>query len=333
MKEIGSEFWDVPVSGRKNTLFPASAQWFLSGRSAVQSVIRSLGSRRSVAMPSWCCESMIRPFSNSGIDVHFYPVYWKNALIQEIDLNCDILFLMDYFGYTGKQPDLSGYKGVVIRDVTHSVFSADYSDADFYFGSLRKWCGVWTGGYVWANGKTRLLQGSHTNSNYILLRKQAMEMKKNYINSRGGADKSYLSLFGQAEEILDGAGADPAADRDVALIKKLDVDGIIEKRRNNANVLRAAFRDWLVFPEMRDTDCPMFVPVFVPDGKRDELRRFLIQKEIYCPVHWPVSKYHKLDEQTEYLYQNELSLVCDQRYGKEDMNRIVDAIHEFFTER
>ena len=81
----------------------------------------------------------------------------------------------------------------------------------------------------------------------------------------------------------------------------------------------------------------MFVPVLVPDGKRNELRRHLINNEIYCPIHWPVSEYHmggshKLDDKTENIYANELSLVCDQRYIEEDMNRMVDVIREFWKE-
>ena len=73
----------------------------------------------------------------------------------------------------------------------------------------------------------------------------------------------------------------------------------------------------------------MFVPILVPDGKRDGLKRYLIKKGIYCPIHWPVGKYHRLDERTEYIYKNELSLVCDQRYTEEDMERIVKAIQLF----
>ena len=86
----------------------------------------------------------------------------------------------------------------------------------------------------------------------------------------------------------------------------------------------------LIFREMKDTDCPMFVPIFVPDGKRDELRRYLIRNEIYCPVHWPVSEYHVLDEKTKEIYDNELSLVCDQRYNEKDMKRMIDTIRVFW---
>ena len=148
MREIGSEFWDVPIIDKMNNLFPESSQWFLSGRSGLQAIIKELGEARSVSLPSWCCESMIKPFVDAGLEVHFYPVYWSEGqLFQEWSFDCDALFLIDYFGYSGAIPAPNGFKGTVIRDVTHSIFSTTYSDAEYYFGSLRKWCGVWTGGY------------------------------------------------------------------------------------------------------------------------------------------------------------------------------------------
>lgn len=39
--------------------------------------------------------------------------------------------------------------------------------------------------------------------------------------------------------------------------------------------------------------------------------------------------YHNLDKKTEHIYKNELSLICDQRYTEEDMNRIVETIKAF----
>lgn len=331
-REIGSEFWDVPIIARQNNIFQESTQWYLSGRSALQAIIADLGEVRSVSLPAWCCDSMVKPFIDAGIAVHFYSVYWQNGLIQEISLEDDALFLMDYFGYTGKQPDLSDYKGVVIRDVTHSLFSATYSDADYFFGSLRKWCGVWTGGYAWTRDGHRLKSGDCDHNQYIVLRENAMREKSEYI-SGNRKDKGYLKIFGAAEDCLETVCIAPAADRDVALAKHIDAEYIAECRRANAEVLRKAFPVWLIFPERVHSDVPMFVPVLVPDGKRDNLRRHLIKKDIYCPIHWSVSQYHRLNERTSSLYENELSLVCDQRYTEADMNRMVEIIEQFMEEQ
>lgn len=330
-REIGSEFWDVPVTEKQNGLFPESTQWFLSGRSALQAIIAELGEVRIVSLPSWCCDSIIKPFVDAGISVAFYPVVVENGrVVQEVKTDNDVLFLMDYFGYTEPQPELSGYRGVVIRDVTHSQFSSTYSDADYYFGSLRKWCGVWTGGYAWSKDGHRLENGI-PDYDYITLRSRAMEMKKAYIEDEQG-DKEYLKIYDTAEDCLENVGIALAADRDLELAQRLDVEVIKTRRKTNAEVLRSAFLDWLIFPDFTPKDAPMFVPVLVPDGKRDALRRYLIHNEIYCPIHWPVSEYHKMDERTAYIYQNELSLVCDQRYTEEDMNRMVDTINAFWKE-
>ncbi len=336
MTEIGSEFWDVPTCDIANHLFPEQTQWYLSGRVALKAILKELKDLHTVAMPSWCCDSMIKPFSEAGMEVRFYPVYWDSGLIQEPVFDCDILFLTDYFGYSGEAADLGGYKGVVIRDVTHSIFSKTYSDADYYFGSLRKWCGVWTGGYAWAGDRHELAPGSARDQGYVYLRDRAMGLKYSYIlgvaETPADMKREFLNDFNEAEEILESVDIVPAQKRDVWLASKLDIDLIRSKRRSNAEVLRNAFSDWLIFPELRQGDCPLFVPVLVPDGKRDALSRYLIDREIYCPIHWPVSEYHQLDDRTKYIYENELSLICDQRYQEADMLRIIASINEFMKE-
>ncbi len=338
MREIGSEFWDVPITQKQNNLFPKHTGWFLSGRSALQSIIRELPQNGSVSMPSWCCDSMVKPFIDAGMKVQFYPVYWQGEFIQDVDFECDVLFLMDYFGYTTTISDLSFYKGIIIRDVTQSIFSTTYSDADYYFGSLRKWCGVWTGGYAWSKDGHVLSIGVIEDQGFTVLREKAMQQKKAYITGhtdgcgKGIADKEYLKTFEDAEEILEYVNIVPAAERDIWMAQRLDIEFIKSRRRANSKVLRSALPDLLVFQEMAKADCPMFVPILVPDGQRDELRRYLIKNDVYCPVHWPLSEFHILSDKDKLLYANELSLVCDQRYIEEDMCRIVELINTFWKE-
>lgn len=334
MNEIGSEFWNIPA-GEENNLFTEDTSWFISGRSALQAIIKELNGAKSVAMPSWCCHSMIKPFTDEGIEVNFYPVYPKNGIVQEINTDCDILFLMDYFGYTSEN---TVNHPLIIRDITHSVFSADYNDADYYFGSLRKWCGVWTGGYARAADGHKINNAANENHEYSLLRKKAMEAKNCYINGcpdeNGNfiKNKSYLKIYDNAEELLESCGVAPAAERDVELAKKLDIGYIKLQRRANAKILMEALNDFLIFPELKEHECPMFVPILVPNGKRDELRKYLIQHNIYCPVHWQISKYHKLDARTSAIYNSGLSLVCDQRYNEEDMIRMTNIIKGYWSD-
>ena len=324
LREIGSEFWDIPTGTRPCSIFPAGTRWYLSGRTALRAIVSSLRGARRAALPDWCCDSMLRPFADAGIEIIFYPALarYREGFNPP---DCDVLLVMDYFGFSSAD---CGSHPCVIRDVTHSLLSGPKADARWYFGSLRKWCGVRTGGFAWSGED--LPNPGETDLNYLALRRQAMEEKAAYLEGRS-ARKDYLEVFARAEALLDRnaclKGADP---EDVSMAKLLDVERVRSSRRENAAVLMEAFSDWLVFPQLLAGDCPLFVPILVPQGKRDRLRQFLIENRVYCPVHWPLSHLHRVSEESLHLYENSISLVCDQRYGPADMERIVHTIRSFW---
>ena len=157
-----------------------------------------------------------------------------------------------------------------------------------------------------------------------------MDRKQDYLTGVSDS-KDYLELFEEAEDFLDHCGIMGSCQQDIQLAGQLDSAFIRSRRRENALVLLESLKDLALFPEVLENDCPMFVPVLLPDQKiRDQLRRYLISREIYCPVHWPVSQFHVLSEKDRVLYDRSLSIVCDQRYDREDMKRIVEAIKSFF---
>lgn len=312
--EIGSEFWDIPTS-EKNQLFPESTKWFISGRSALKAIIRE-NNFKTAALPDWCCESMVVPFIDEGIKVSFYP-----ALGRDIRTNADVILVLDYFGYT-QNTKLCDFDGVVIRDVTHSLFSADYTDANYCFGSLRKWAGFSTAGFAW--GFKSPVSYEEPLHDFVDLKRSAMAEKKAYINEQTCV-KNYFGSFSTAEDMLEHIGILPADPDDVVSASKLDVNFIINRRRKNAQILLDTFHDIAIFPELKNTECPLFVPIKVKD--RNELRSHLIQKEIYCPIHWPKTACHTdISQATLEIYDSELSLICDQRYDERDMQRIIKEI-------
>ena len=318
--EIGSEFWAVPTTG-ENGLFPADTRWFRSGRSALTAILRENGFRKA-ALPEWCCDSMIVPFLEAGIQVVFYPSFGSPA-----GTGADVALVMDYFGWD-RGGDASGFSGTVIRDLTHSILRPEQSAGDYYFGSLRKWAGFWTGGFAWGFRSAPVMDSSE--DSYEALRRQAMEDKEDYILERTQS-KDYLSFFSRAEDLLELPGVFPAADRDVQLARKLDVRSVRERRRANAGILLDALGHLALFPELREEDCPLFVPILTED--RDALRRHLIANAVYCPVHWPVTPLHPRDLDRGEIYDRELSLVCDQRYGPEDMARVAELVKAFLEKR
>lgn len=335
MKEIGSEFWDIPLTQNKERkLFPDTALYYLSGRSALNAILDDICRNNAVktaALPSWCCDSMIKPFLSHGLEVHFYPIYLDESqrLVQEIEsVKSDVLLVMDYFGFLNC-PD---YKKntVVIRDITHSVFSGINNDADYVFGSLRKWTGLYTGGFAWSNISelAEVSENAHL-LEYYLLRQRAMKQKKDYINS-GTGDKSFLALFSEAEEWLDNnAIIYGSSERDRLAINMIDAYYIRERRVNNAKYLLQRLGDLSFVKHVEEDECPLFVPIFLDNPKRNCLRKYLIENSIYCPIHWGISDYHQLTVKMREIYDTELSLVCDQRYDLSDMKRIADTVELF----
>ena len=96
MREIGSEFWDVPVAEENNGLFPETTQWFLSGRCALKAIINELGVARSISLPSWCCDSIIKPFVDAHYTIRFYSVM-ENGFAPAPEMDTEVLLLMDFF--------------------------------------------------------------------------------------------------------------------------------------------------------------------------------------------------------------------------------------------
>lgn len=109
-------------------------------------------------------------------------------------------------------------------------------------------------------------------------------------------------------------------------LQTADVDAIRNSRRENAKYLIERLRTLLgidlPFGDVQEGDCPLFVPITVGGGKRDTVRKALINAGIYLPVHWPLSALHTVSPAGAALYASELSCVCDQRYNTADMEHL-----------
>jgi hypothetical protein len=151
-----------------------------------------------------------------------------------------------------------------------------------------------------------------------------MELKTEYLKDSGKKKKEkYLQMFAESNHWLgehySGLSIDSFS-RDY--LKSVDVEQQRKIRRENAKALYEGLngRVQFMFP-VENMDCPLFVPILLPN--RNEVRAHLTKNDIYCPVHWP-----KPEGCESNIYYLELSLICDQRYGIEDMKRIVSVIKE-----
>ncbi len=315
--------------------YKGDKRFYVSGRTALDAIIEDIKITKSCKkayLPSYCCDSMVLPFLRHGMQIEYYDVRVENGFKAEIDPNyeCDIILTVDYFGYENTKRILP--QAVHIHDVTHSFLrDPAYDKADYYFASLRKWGPIAGAGIACkTNSKFEISISNKKNDRFTSLRNQAYQLKEQYINRGIGEKKEFLNMFAEAEELLDEDYAGYVAEEDVCL-KAGVFEGIDKQRRDNARLLTEGLRESniveLVYPEVKETDVPLFVPVIVKNGLRNDLRKFLIENAVYCPVHWPVH-----NDKSKEIYDNELSLICDQRYNSADMQREIDLIEQFERE-
>lgn len=333
--EIGSEFWEVPVISTGKFAFQDNTRWFISGTSALEFILEEVSLRRTIltaAVPSWCCSSMIEPFMKRGIVLSFYSVIVDDQGMVVSDYSsvpyCDVTLVITYFGYA-QQKTIGKPSGILIRDMTHSLFCGSQKDAQYYFGSLRKWAGFLTGGYAWKKGEWDTIHAiPPLDPFYKTLRRTAMDEKVQYLSGES-EDKAYLKLFERAEEYLDECGIMGGDPEDTDFARHLDVETVKTKRQRNASILCDAFKEIALFRSIGEDDCPLFFPILLEPDLRDSLRQYLINQRIYCPIHWGISPLHQLTRRQRFLYEHEMSIICDQRYGPEEMNRIVTLMKSY----
>ena len=347
-KELGSEFWKAPSRNIDTKIPFEKMQFALSGRTALDLVLRDLIAERgvrSICLPAYCCESMIQPFSRAGIKIRFYDVSPDiEGLQRDLPKNhgCDVVLLLDYFGFsqdeTRELAEREHMNGTaVIMDCVQSMYSDPgfTAFADYVVTSWRKWFFSCAGAAAKRSGDWVVKLGRHTNEQYVFLRREAAKKKEAYLENGIGDKQAFLDNFMKAEDLLDADFSDYAAEPEsVDALRSLDIPFLRRQRRENAEVIYEALstiddkRIHPLFPKVGAEDTPLFVPVLVEPAIRSDLRQFLIQNQVYCPIHWP-------DARTGgglTLYAQELSLLCDQRYTTADIKWEMNLIKEFFIQ-
>lgn len=348
--EIGSFFWqDAPdkaasEEGLKWLPQAEDSCFTFSGRNALAAVAEDLMQKesfRKLYAPSYCCVSMLQPFIDKGVAIEFYDVHCSEGHFsyQLPSLGRgDVCLIMNYFGIEGEKTQqairwLHERGAVVIEDITHSLFceNAVSPHSDYYVASLRKWLPIPSGGWA-AKKQGRFTARPNMPSNQAVEEKiRGMQLKRQYIEGQMTEKSAFLSLLSKFENDLIHADKLLTMD-DISrqYLETKDMGKMSQIRKRNAAVLIDGLRklesaDFCLPPFNAEEDTPLFVPVFLKHEWRDSLRNYLIDKGIYCPVHWP-----EIMGAASGIRENELSLICDQRYSENDMQVIVDTITEWY---
>lgn len=354
-KEIGSEFAEYTFKKKVHHKLPDWLNWgqenrlLATGRTALDHIICDIKANhpfKSVYMPSYCCKTMIEPFTSNGVEVLFYDVLVNDRGVLDYDIdfnvNCTALFFMNYFGYSSSKINniIEYFKNrnnvIIIEDATHSLFCTkkNYSsNSDFVFASIRKWTAIPGGGLASKiNHEFTIAEPTKSHDRYVNMKIEGMKLKEEYLKSFNTNKNSFLQIFLEAENLL---GIDYKSytidDMSLAIIEQLDIHEIKSKRISNARQLIDGLNNHsklkLLFNDVSLNDCPLFVPIIILNGLRDKVKKYLIENNIFCPVHWSKSNLHILNKRSEFIFDQELSIVCDQRYSRDEMENIISIIN------
>lgn len=349
--EIGSYFWldgKEKVNGNAFGSLPclpsvSDASFTFSGRNAIDIALHDILKNRKIQkayVPSYSCISMLQAFIDREIPFEFYDVkYAEGKFVYDMPAveNGAVVLIMSYFGMDVEKAHalitaLHKQGAIVIEDITHSLLRDKNacSDSDYVVASLRKWFAIPTGGWL---GKVKgiLYDKPDIDSNHAVEEKiSGMKEKYDYLTGRIASKENFLLT--QAKFDNDLIHVDRMLkidDLSLNILKNTDVKKVINQRRLNAEALLNGLADLdgkiCDIPKINLTsDVPLFVPVFLDTEKRNSLRAYLINKGIYCPVHWP-----EVAGAPSEIKERELSLICDQRYSEADMYEIVDCIRSW----
>ena len=331
---LGGEF-EIDLSIQRDAFKPApDTYYYASGRAALYQILKSLKHRvNKIWFPDWLCHTMVEAAQKAGFEYEFYELSDKfMATVEALDAKgfkdgCLVL-LINYFGLQDLIPTAKAIKevypnAIVIEDDVQAYYSfAETTNpyADYSFTSLRKTFPSPDGGLVYTKQPMPRVTQPNTFAKYKI---EAGVMK--YHRAENGIkDEDYLALFEKGSELIDENYESVMSRDSEMLFAGTDLQWVKQKRQENAAYLLDGLKSLGVEPliEVPKDKVPLFVPIYLEN--RNEIRKRMFQRMVFCPVHWPLEDL-PLKKGAE-MAQHELSLIVDQRYVKKDMDLIINII-------
>lgn len=269
-----------------------------------------------VYVPYYTCDTVIEPIIKLGIKYEFYHIDRNYRIVDDIHLVPDeALLYTNYWGLQGNYCEelARKYCRQLVLDYTQAFYSKPISGIDTFY-SCRKYFGVPDGGYLY----TDAIADFEIEQDESYTRMDSL-IKRIDLSPEAGYDD-----FHKVSAIFHDMPIRRMSNLTKRLMQSIDYERVAQQRIDNYNVLREV----LGGRELNSGEIPMIFPFESAEGQ--ELRKHLITHKVFLAKYWP-----NVDEWTEegsterWLTNHILPLPIDQRYDKEDMNRILEIIKKY----
>ncbi len=314
-KAIGGYFeLELPAK----TEYHSNALKLNTGRNCLEYILH-LRKYTKVYIPYYTCEVLLEPFHKLNIDYVFYHIDKDFQLAEQILLKKDeALLYTNYYGLKTQYVEqlAKQYYSSLIIDNTQAFYAKPIKDIDS-FNTCRKFFGVSDGAYCFTNQRLDILLQRETSYN-----RMSFLLKRTDIGAEQGYDD-----FRQQSENLCNLPIALMSNLTQRIMTSIDYSSIANQRRDNFFYLHSVLhKSNELNIHLNEEDVPMVYPYFV---RRENLRQTLLENKIFVARYWPNvllnTKQDTIENQlTTYL----LPLPIDQRYGREDMERIIRIIRQ-----
>lgn len=299
--------------------YPVEGARVNTARNALEYILLQLSDAKMIYLPLYTCEAVLEPLKRLPVSFAFYHINMHLEMKENVPIEEGTYVIVNnYFGikdaYVAKMPEKYGKHLIV--DNAQALFAPVLPGVKAIY-STRKFVGVADGGFAVGVSDVPLLmydEDTTEHDSHLLIRKEQ------------GAEAGFKA-YQENEKRLDNQPIRMMAASTRDILMHIDYEKIIAKRRENYRMLHDALKDLnqLPLPDMDSFACPMVYP-FLPKDNMN-LRQRLIDHRIYVARYWPnVLNWCRPNDIEETLANNIIPLPVDQRYGEEEMKRIIEII-------
>lgn len=312
-------YFELALPGDRRKSSPYEEEIALnSARNSFEYILR-VRKPKKVYMPKFTCDVMLEPLQKTNTEYVFYSIDQKFEIVDDITVESDELIVYtNYFGVKDTYSTLLSrkYDDRLLLDCSQAFFYTQQKNEHVIY-SPRKFVGVADGGYVVTDRylpDELPVDTSHERMGHLLKR---LEL---------GPEDGYED-FQRNDASLEGQPIKKMSKITESILDYVDYNAIRTVRNNNFEYLHNHLADKNeIVIENGTFNTPLVYPFMTKDAP--SLRRKLIENKIFTAMYWPnVLEWCDESEIEHTLTRDILALPIDQRYGVNEMNRILEVIY------
>lgn len=294
-----------------------------TGRNALEYILRCIDDVKHIYLPYYTCEVVLEPLDKLHIPYTYYHINQQFEIVDDIlPKEGEYIIANNYFGIKDAyiQQLVERYGDHLIVDCAQAFFANPLPGIKCFY-STRKYVGVADGGVAYLGYSSdnmvevNEIERSDEHDSHLLKRKQF------------GAEAGFAD-YQTNEKKLDNQPIRRMSVKTKWILDHINYDNVIARRRENFLYLHDALAEMnlLQLPILDSFTCPMVYPIIMAAERN--LRKELIENKVFVAKYWPNVEQVEEFELEGNMANNVIPISCDQRYGRDDMDRIIEIIKQ-----